>query len=134
MSFSSGDTFLLRYPVQSEKMHLYIVICAPFRSNATVLIVPLNSTTILTDNTVIMELGDHPFIKRSSSVSYNLIQVMAVADLENMESNRDSKLQEVFKRHEPASAELVKRIVDGALKSERTPTGIVADLKIILGQ
>lgn len=114
-----GDTFLLPKPGQVE--HLWIVLTHTNENDESICV---NVTTrrIHTDDTLILQRGDHPFIKQESVVHYedarymNMVQVEALLDGHS----------ELFVAERMASCThvLLDRIKDGLLRSRRTPTGI----------
>lgn len=129
-SFRACDTFLLGgLGGLDAKLHLYVVVCAPAGDPLTILAVPFNTVTSMTDTTLILEPGEHPFINRRTAVSFDLLREMEIDKLDKLEQLCASGLGDRFQRHSPASEDLLKRIIEGALKSDLTPKGMVKALK-----
>jgi hypothetical protein len=65
------------------------------------------------EDVCLLKQGDHPFIEHDSFVDYRFTRLEQVKHLETC-------LQEgVFIEKDPCSPELIKRIIQGALKSRR---------------
>lgn len=106
----------------SDKFHLYIVVTEPDDINGNVCIVSVNITTkrnrgLGADKTVVLEVGDHPFINRSSVIVYRMAAFFSVETLISHINQRRTLGQEL-------DAELLKRIQKGLLDSEFTPEEI----------
>jgi hypothetical protein len=124
-TFSAGDTFLAASP-RGTKLHLTIVLCDPSGNPPTILTVSLNTKSDFTDPTLILNVGDHPFIKRETAVSYDemlCIEVDKLSELERMNDGRPDR-DRTFIRHRRVSADLLNRIIDGAFKSDDIPKGM----------
>ena len=129
-AFQAGDTFLMGGLNQNfKKLHLYIVLCDAAGSPPTILAVPLNTLNMQTDTTLVLQPGDHPFIRHDTSVSFNLLVAFNVEMITRLEEMKG----EHFQRHVPVTADLLKRIIKGALHSDETPTRMVRALKERLG-
>jgi hypothetical protein len=129
-SFQAGDTFLIITDPNDTKMHLHIVICGPAGNPPTILAVQLNTWTSLADPTVILEVGDHSFVTRKTFVNYGRMSELQVDPLLKLEALRS---EAYFQRHARCNTDLLERIVQGALQSDRTPGGMVKALKNRLG-
>ncbi len=129
-SFQAGDTFLLGgLGGLDAKLHLFVVVCDPAGNPLTILAVPFNTVTSTTDTTLILEPGEHPFINRKTAVSFDLLMEIEVDKLAKLEQLSASGQANKFQRHSPASDDLLKRIIEGALTSDLTPKAMVKALK-----
>lgn len=107
------QTFLDEPLSGNGKRHLRIVITDSNEQNEflTVAVDTLRSSS--QDKSCIIEQGEHPFIKTRSFVNYHYARVLNFTQVFN-------GLQKgVFIRKEDVSEELLKRIQDGAKKSNR---------------
>jgi CTP:molybdopterin cytidylyltransferase MocA len=121
-----GDTFHAQSP-SSTKPHLYVVLTDPDTSG-NVVIVNLTSQSRLKDQSCILAVGDHPFIKHETVVNY--------ADA--LISNEEAILAGVrggAVRHDPVpvSAAVLDRIQRGALDSLQTEAKVKALVRAALG-
>ncbi|MCW3098853.1 MAG: hypothetical protein JWL77_4471 [Chthonomonadaceae bacterium] len=116
--FKAGDAFFICDNLSKEKGHLHVALCAPYGQPLVVLVVICNTKTIETDNTLILDRDDHSFIKHPTAVSFDYLKPINVAPLVALEA---SGRIDLFKRYEPVSPELLKRMVQGALTSDMTP-------------
>ena len=133
-SFQVGDTFLLGgLEGLDAKLHLFVVVCDAAGNPLTILAVPFNTVTSTTDTTLVLEPGEHPFINRKTAVSFDLLMEIEVDKLDKLEQLSALGQGSKFQRHSPTSDNLLQRIVDGALKSDLTPKGMVKILKARLG-
>ena len=121
MAFVVGDSFLIGSDANS--LHLHVVICGPTAETVSVVIVSFNTAQDWTDKTVVLQVGEHPFIERETSVNFQLAQVVPIVHLERMEQ-RNAPLApnfSTFRRHAPASAQLIEKLIQGCLASPLTP-------------
>jgi uncharacterized membrane protein len=103
--------------------HLHIILAEPNDIEGTICIVSVNITTqtntpLGLDTTVVLNVGDHPFIKRPSVVAYSLAVFSPVKDLIryiNDEKSLDDDLDD----------EILQRIQKGLLASDFTPIEIL---------
>ena len=126
-SFRAGDTFLIGKP--GEKQHLHVVLCDPAGTPPTLLVVSFNTVTLYTDTTLQLGPGDHPFITRATAVSFDTMNTFPVDQLDALEKLCLAGQGNSFRRHDPVSADLLARIVAGALKSDLTPKRMARALK-----
>lgn len=126
--FQAGDTFLIDDP-NGPKQHLHIVLSCPTGTPPTILAVPLNTLTHKTDRTVVLNPGDHPFVGRPTAVSFDLLAVLSTDLLAELEAEASRKLFPSFRRHAAIKADLLERIINGALNSPMTPEGMVRELR-----
>lgn len=99
----------------------------------TILAVPFNTVTSMTDSTLILEPGDHPFINRKTAISFDLMLEIEVDKLEKLDQLNSSGQAERFRRNTAALIDLLNRIIEGALKSDITPKKMLKSLKARLG-
>ena len=110
--FIPGFTFLSRRPSYPTK-HLHIVISPVINGKA--LVVNVTSKKFDSDDTCVLTVGDHDFICHDSIISYaDAID----ADISLMEKAISCN---TFEPHTPISDALLKKIQEGALKSDSFP-------------
>ena len=117
--FGKKTTFLA--PVPSPKqLHLCIAMTEPQEEPA--IVVMVNISTVHNkrheDRTVILQPGDHEFIKHESFVAYEYAKRVRVSVLET----RHQKDQITIK--DEVSDELFEKILEGLFQSPRTPRDI----------
>jgi hypothetical protein len=91
--------------------HLWVVVACSSSSPNEVLIVYLTTKRQDSDITVILQPGDHDFIRRETVVSYADARIMKKENLINRINSRD------FELREPFSADKIQLIQNGILKS-----------------
>lgn len=131
--YADGDTFL--YGPAPSSLHLHIVLCGCTGPTGSVVIVTLNTVQQWTDNTVVLQPGDHPFINRNTAVSYRQVRVFDYTFLSQIEvayQNVNPSISN-FRRHTPVSPPLLDRIIQGALVSPLIAKGMKALIKLRLG-
>lgn len=131
LSFAAGDTFLMLGP-SSEKLHLYIALCGQTGDPPIFIAVPLNTATLLTDRTVLLQPGDHPFVTRETSVSYDLLHQFDVEKLLQLERLSSASQQTLFERRQRVRTEVLQRLVDGARVSDLAPKKMARVLETLL--
>lgn len=104
-----GDTFLI--PSAYNKPHLHVVLAV--RADGAIIYTNLTSRSHFTDETCIIEPGEHPFVVRQTTVCYNRL---AECPAENVGSLERS----IVKWYDRLSDNLLKRILQGALDSDQT--------------
>ena len=123
-----GDTFLI--PSREDgKPHLWIVLTQPDEEGKAVCVNVSSSWSSLSDKTVILKGGDHPFISRKSAVRYmdaDLLSVRAVD--EGLRLALDITCVE----REPCTPELLSKAQKGLLKSPHTPNRIKEKMRAYL--
>lgn len=107
-----GSTFINLNPGSPD--HLWIVI-SPEMEDGSNIIVNLSDAENSFDDTCLVEAGEHPFVRMRSAVMYNLSRIFTLVVQETMSRNNWLQPQE------NVSAALLKKIQDGAFKSEYTP-------------
>jgi hypothetical protein len=108
-----GDTFLMPAPGGVATPHLWIVITQPDTSNrcAIVSVTTLRSSK---DQTVILRVGDHPFIRHDSTLFYGDAMIV---DARRLDAEIGAGLA---LRREKCSAATLKLIQDGLAGSPFT--------------
>ena len=132
LAFAAGDTFLILGPA-SGKLHLYIALCDQQGDPPTFIAVPLNTTRFLSDTTVLLQSGDHPFINRETSVSYDLLHQFYVDQLLQLEGMGPASGQLLFEMRQRMRPDILQRLVAGALQSDLAPKKLVRMLGAMLG-
>ena len=110
-----GDTF---YASDDEDVepHLHVVVTPPH--NGEVVTVSITTLHKKSETLVVLNVGDHPFIKWKSVMSYRNSRIRTVADI-------DTAVQDgLATKKEPVSSELLRRIRMGLRDSEFTPNGV----------
>jgi len=77
-----GDTFLMPAPGGAATPHLWIVITQPDRLTHECAIVSLTTLRNSKDQTVILRIGDHPFIRHDSTIFYGDAMIVDARRLE----------------------------------------------------
>lgn len=102
--------------------HLHVVIFDVPQS-AELLIVSITSYTDEKDDACVIEVGEHPFIKHKSCVSYRNAKVISHDALEAAKN-----AGKLIGQH-PASAQLIEKIIGGLTTSGDVPRGVRGWLK-----
>ena len=112
-----GTCILLPKPNQSTK-HLWIVLTEPDITSLDVVFVNLTTLRTGSDTTVILDCGDHKFIKHKTVVYY--------ADAKFAPANKLKQIVQMdgYSFHDDCDDEVLKRIQCGLLISEFTPNKI----------
>ena len=117
----SGDCFLRDV---GGKLHLFFVLTNPadvtsYGYSSALKVLSVNISSINPDNplydkTCVIQAGEHPFIAKESYVVYSRMMIDDVATIQRLLESG------VFVSREPCSTALLKRILQGALDSDRT--------------
>ncbi len=110
-----GDAFLAGDD-EDRDLHLWIVVTSP--SQGEVVTVSVTFRRLRSETLVILQPGDHPFVRHESVVAYSFARVRSVDDIE------DALASGVFVKKEPTSCELLKRVQAGLVDSDFTPNGV----------
>jgi hypothetical protein len=89
---AAGRAFLLSWEPQ-EKRHLWLVLTDPDGNPPRVVAVMVRSRRHFTDDTVILDAGDHPFIKHPSSVHYSSAALFRVEQITRAAKRNHCHLQ-----------------------------------------
>lgn len=76
----AGRAILYRAP-DVDGFHLYFVLTDPIHDGREVVAVMLRTATEFTDDTVVLEPGDHPFVRHATSVHYSTADLFQVDKL-----------------------------------------------------
>jgi len=101
------------FGLPGAREHLWFILTNPDPAG-NVLGVNLTSFELFKDTTVVLTEG-HPFIVKKSVIQYSDAKLFSVVNLEWMENNSYAQ------RRETCSAELLKAVRDGLMKSDFTP-------------
>lgn len=106
-----GDTFLR---TDSDK-HLWIVLSDPDIDSGTVLLVNMTTWNITRESACILQRGDHPWVRHKTCINYDDYDtvVTTLADLQN------ARNAGAIRPQKPLSKAVLKRVLEGAAKSER---------------
>ena len=111
---NAGDTFQL---AGAADRHLWIIISDPAIDPNQVLFVNLTTYDPREDQTVVLNVGDHPFIQHRTCVSYSRARVATNFQLEQL------KNAQRLIPHASVTAKLLQRLRDGAALSSRIKMG-----------
>ena len=93
--------------------HLWVVVSDPARDRKHVVIANMTSGGL--DESCVLGPGDHPFIQHRTVVRYDKARIESDADLEKLVSSGS------ITPDEPVSPDVLKRIREGAAKTDRIP-------------
>ena len=113
----AGSTILFRPPGQ-PKFHLWLVLTDPDSSTGEVVAVMVRTATRYTDDTVVLQKGDHPFIRHESSVHYSSATYFKVNSIAKAIANGHCHLKENL------SNTTLTRVREGLLDSPYTVQAI----------
>lgn len=107
----AGATILLPGTHQNpDNYHICVVLSDPENAEGRqVLYVPIITARRKCDETCILEVGDHPFIKHTSCVHYAM-----------MNQRSEFHLLKVGKLREPLQSDVLSRVLDGVMRSPRS--------------
>jgi len=108
-----GDTFI---PAKLDS-HLWIILSDPTRDPENVVIVNFTTHTIDEEQHCILRKSDHPFVKHKTAVRYRDAKKVSIEQLEVLVTKN------LLKPQSPLSGALLKRVREGASKSEFLPEG-----------
>ena len=133
MPFASGDAF--HQGASNSTRHLHIVLFAAIPPHEPAIVVSVNTVKSWTDQTLVLEIGDHPYISRSSAVSFNRAAFRTQSELLSYEviSLQYAPGFRCFDWDVPVDPVLLERLIQGALDSLLTPKGIKRAIRKRLG-
>jgi len=108
---NAGDTFI---PARFDN-HLWVIISEPSLDKQNVVIVNLTTYDGVEEQTCTLDVGDHRFVKHKTVVRYRDAKSVPSSHLEKLER------AQMLRRHDPLSAELLRRIREGASRSDFLP-------------
>jgi molybdopterin-guanine dinucleotide biosynthesis protein A len=109
----SGSALLLREPNRT-KFHLWFVLTDPEGVDGLMIAVMVCTMKVFADETVLLEPGDHPFIKHESYVAYTSAKYVKRSRIEIALRSHHCFLKQSM------SPPLLKRVQDGLLTSPYT--------------
>jgi len=109
-----GDCVLLGQPSCSID-HLWMLITEPEAATHNGIIVNLTTQRWYSDTTVVLQVGDHPFIKHASSVNYSDAKVTDVRRIDS------GIVAGYWPQLAALSPDVLLRVQHGLLASPRTP-------------
>lgn len=113
----AGRAFLLSwYP--ADKLHLWFVLTDPYGSPPRITAVMVRSSRQFTDGTVVLDAGDHPFIKHPSSVHFGTADIFSVERILEAARKNHCHLQPDM------GTKLLQRVREGLLSSAHTGKGV----------
>jgi len=120
----AGDTF---FPIARERLpHLWLVITSP-GADRQLAIVNVTTKRLGSDETCVLQIGDHPFIRHDSVVLYEKAQTADADDLEG------AMVELHLEARTPLPPAVLARVQSGALSSVFTPRGVKAMVRRELG-
>lgn len=110
--FRAGRSILFSEP-PLYKPHLWFILADPDSADKVVAVM-LRSVKAYTDSTLVLGVGDHPFIRHPSAVDYSLAKRLSVAEIRAaLKSGRCHPKEDM-------SRDLLARVRAGLLVSPRT--------------
>ncbi len=103
--------------------HLWFVLTSPDPVSGLVILVAVVTERGHTDRTVRLEVGDHPFIRRTSNVDFGTAKFAPASKLTAALSAGAAELDSDM------SAALLSRVCAGLLSSSRTPNVVAEALR-----
>jgi len=107
----AGDAFYL--PDKSADGHLWVVISEPEKDAERVLIVSMTSFDVDKENACLIEAGEHPRVTHKTCICYRPARQASLAKLQLLQGAG------VLRMQPPVSADLLRRIREGASLSRR---------------
>lgn len=113
-----GDTYLIDYPSNPNE-HLFVIISnVDLQTNSFVIVGVESASNKRSENLVFLFPGEHPFIKRKTSVAYRFASIMGIAKLESLIN------QGLAVPNEPMNDILLTRIEKGLFKSTKVDDSV----------
>ena len=124
----AGRALYLKGNPGFAEAHLWFVISESNPESGLVVIVPLVTERPHTDRTVVLEQGDHPFIKHRSNIDYGATKFCRSTKLAAAVSAGRCQLLEDLSR------DLLDRVRAGACASARVPNDVAAYCRKAFGR
>lgn len=125
-----GDTFELsesgaqQYPDLDNHLFFIISYVEKYPDDVVIVNITTRRNCIGEDHTCLVEHNDHAsWVTHTSYVRYNDAQIRSVDNLNMMLDNG------WITKRDPASHDLLSRLLDGAFDSQQTPTGVLDVLR-----
>lgn len=100
-----GDTFLMPAPGGAATPHLWIIVTQPDLQTRECAIVSVTTLRHSKDQTVILRVGDHPFIRHDSTIFYGDAMIV---DARRLEAEIAAGLALVREKCPPTTLKLVQ--------------------------
>ena len=100
-----GDTFLMPAPGGAATPHLWIIVTQPDPQTQECAIVSVTTLRNSKDQTVILRVGDHPFIRHDSTIFYGDAMIV---DARRLEAEIAAGLALVREKCSPTTLKLVQ--------------------------
>lgn len=110
-----GDTFLTG-DGDEENFHLWIIITPP--SEGEVVTVCVVTAHKRSERLVVLNDGDHPFIKHESVIAYRFSKIREIGDIEAAIAAKAAR------KREPISGDILRRVQGGLIESDFTPNDV----------
>lgn len=108
----SGDTFQVVNPKDGLDEHLWVIISEPAKSDK-VLMVNFTSHAHFKDQSCILDVGDHDFIKHKTCVNYSDPKIVTKKQLESLVQSG------LLQNRKNVGMAILNRILDGAAATDR---------------
>ncbi len=105
--------------IEGPKPHLWFVLTDPSGNPPKVVSVMLRTAKSYTDPTLILNIGDHPFMSRPTCVDYSTAKLVSILILEEGISNA------LIEEYDDMSPNLLEVVQKSLLASPRTPNYII---------
>jgi|SRR5208337_3066950 len=112
-----GDAFLMSVPPDFDRDHLFIVISDPAKHGGTFIIVNVTGDQLRAGKECILAVGDHPWIKKQSFVTFSDAIEITPERLETIQAFVGSNVT----MQAPFSAAVLARIIQAAKLSRAIP-------------
>jgi hypothetical protein len=123
---NAGETFHAQAP-GSTRPHLYVAVTAA-NAEGNFVIANVTSQSESKDQSCIMNVGDHPFIRKESVINY------AAARVTNEHAVSAAARRGIIRYDVPVTPAALARIQTGALSSPHTELGVKAAVRAALGE
>ena len=110
---SYGDTFFFA-DEDDDEGHLHVIITQPTQDGR-VITVTVTTRHKKSDALVPLEVGDHPYIKRPSVLTFAYARVKTITEIDSVIANRDAK------RGDPMDEKFLRRARSALVESQDTP-------------
>lgn len=117
MPFSAGDTFILTHAT-GPTPHLWVILWGPEGEADSFIMVSLSTMKPHSDRTVLIQVGEHPFIQHDTCAVYSDLRKTTAAKLQQIEALRQ------LARRDKASPALLEKLRNGLFASARTPNAM----------
>lgn len=130
LPLNCGDTFLIPKSARDTE-HLWIIVTEIDATTSKAVCVNVTTRQSYSDTTLVLQVGDHAFIKHESVVNYLDAREMPINLVEQALQTRTNQF--VCEPRDPCSVALLNRIQQGLITSKQTPKDIKARCKRLWG-